>query len=141
MSKYGWSKGTGLGASETGIINPLQVQMEKRKKKSDADGGGWAEPANKAKIVGGKRKNEDVGKFGTMSEVLVLHNMLENMPDLQAEIADGLGQEIGEECGEKVREDSQPQRRVKRTTIRESLAAMKPILIHYTVWPCRTPVH
>lgn len=101
MSKYGWSKGTGLGASETGIINPLQVQVEKRKKKSDAEGGGWAEPANKAKIIGGKRKNEDTGKFGTMSEVLVLQNMLENMPDLQTEIANGLGQEIGEECGEK----------------------------------------
>ncbi|KAG8427784.1 hypothetical protein J3459_006351 [Metarhizium acridum] len=36
-----------------------------------------------------------------MSDVVVLQNMLENMPDLQAEIADGLGQEIGEECGEK----------------------------------------
>ena len=115
--------------------------MEKRKKKSDADGGGWAEPANKAKIVGGKRKNEDVGKFGTMSEVLVLHNMLENMPDLQAEIADGLGQEIGEECGEKVRADSQPQRRVKRTAIPEFLVAIDPILTFYTVWPRRTPVY
>ena len=141
MSKYGWSKGTGLGASETGIINPLQVQMEKRKKKSDADGGGWAEPANKAKIVGGKRKNEDVGKFGTMSEVLVLENMLENMPDLQAEIADGLGQEIGEECGEKVREDSHVRRRVKRTAIPDSLAAMNPILTLCAVWPRRTPVY
>ncbi|CAM1500763.1 Fc.00g099250.m01.CDS01 [Cosmosporella sp. VM-42] len=101
MSKYGWTKGTGLGADESGIINPLRVQVEKRRKKADADGGGWADPANKAKIIGGKRKEEDGGKFGVMSEVIVLQNMLENLPDLEAEIADGLGQEIGEECGEK----------------------------------------
>lgn len=103
MSKYGWTKGTGLGADESGIINPLRVQVEKRKKKSDADGGGWAEPGSRGKIIGGKRKEEDGGKFGAMSEVIVLQNMLENLPDLQAEIAEGLGQEIGEECGEKVR--------------------------------------
>ncbi|KAL6702116.1 hypothetical protein J3F84DRAFT_356793 [Trichoderma pleuroticola] len=100
MSKYGWTKGTALGANESGILNPLRVQVEKRRKKADADGGGWAEPANKGKILGGKRK-EDTGKFGVMSDVIVLQNMLENMPDLEAEIADGLGQEIGGECGEK----------------------------------------
>ncbi|KAL3960960.1 hypothetical protein ACCO45_006077 [Purpureocillium lilacinum] len=100
MSKYGWTKGTGLGANESGIVNPLRVQVEKRRKKADADGGGWAEPGGKGKILGGKRKDED-GKFGKMSEVIVLRNMLENMPDLQSEIANGLGQEIGEECGEK----------------------------------------
>ncbi len=102
MSKYGWTKGTGLGADESGILNPLRVQVEKRRKKADADGGGWADPANKAKIIGGKRKEENTGKFGAMSEVIVLQNMLENMPDLQTEIANGLGQEIGEECGDKV---------------------------------------
>ncbi|KAH7148654.1 hypothetical protein EDB81DRAFT_469972 [Dactylonectria macrodidyma] len=101
MSKYGWTKGTGLGADETGIINPLRVQVEKRRKKADADGGGWAEPGSKGKIVGGDRKEGNTGKFGTMSEVIVLQNMLENLPDLEVEIADGLGQEIGEECGEK----------------------------------------
>ncbi|PTB40864.1 uncharacterized protein TrAFT101_006017 [Trichoderma asperellum] len=100
MSKYGWTKGTALGANESGILNPLRVQVEKRRKKADADGGGWAEPGGKGKIIGGKRK-EAAGKFGTMSEVIVLQNMLENMPDLEAEIADGLGQEIGGECGEK----------------------------------------
>ncbi|KAJ2980379.1 hypothetical protein NQ176_g2676 [Zarea fungicola] len=36
-----------------------------------------------------------------LSDVIVLLNMLENMPDLAAEVEDGLGQEIGEECGEK----------------------------------------
>lgn len=101
MSKYGWAQGSGLGADESGIVNPLRVQVEKRHKKADADGGGWAEPGNKGKIIGGKRKG-DAGRFGAMSEVIVLRHMLDSMPDLQAEIADGLGQEIGEECGEKV---------------------------------------
>lgn len=102
MSKYGWTKGSGLGADESGIINPLHVQVEKRRKKADADGGGWAEPGSKGKIIGGKRKIESTGRFGTMSDVIVLKNMLENMANLQEEIAGGLGQEIGEECGEKV---------------------------------------
>ncbi|KAF4451199.1 hypothetical protein F53441_5809 [Fusarium austroafricanum] len=101
MSKYGWTKGSGLGADESGIINPLRVQVEKRRKKADVDGGGWAEPGGKGKIIGGKRKEENAGKFGAMSDVIVLGNMLENMPNLEEEIAGGLGQEIGEECGEK----------------------------------------
>ncbi|KAF5507375.1 DNA-damage-repair/toleration protein DRT111 [Colletotrichum aenigma] len=105
MSKYGWTKGSGLGADEGGIVNPLRVQVEKRKKKSDAEGGGWADPANRAKILGGRRKDAEGdggGKFGgPMSEVIVLQHMLDNMEDLQGEIANGLGQEIGEECGEK----------------------------------------
>ncbi|PHH80657.1 hypothetical protein CDD82_1585 [Ophiocordyceps australis] len=100
MNKYGWTKGTGLGADESGIVNPLRVHVDKRRKKADADGGGWAEPSAKGKIIGGHRKAEQ-SKFGKMSEVIVLGNMLENMPDLQSEIANGLGQEIGEECGEK----------------------------------------
>lgn len=102
MSKYGWTRGTGLGAEESGIVNPLRVKVDKRRKKTDADGGGWAEPGSRGKILGGKRKDEDKGKFGKTSQVIVLKNMLENMTDLQAEISEGLGQEIGEECGEKV---------------------------------------
>lgn len=108
MSKYGWTSGTGLGASSSGIINPLHVKVEKRKKRADADGGGWADPANKGRILGGQRAAPATGDEtssadrGKMSEVIVLENMLENMPDLQEEISAGLGQEIGEECGEKV---------------------------------------
>lgn len=103
MQKYGWKSGTGLGASNSGIVQPLRVQVEKRRKKADGDGGGWAEPGGKGKIIGGKSMDgkKDGGKFGTMSEVIVLGGMLQNMPDLQQEMEDGLGQEIGEECGEK----------------------------------------
>lgn len=103
MQKYGWKTGIGLGASNSGIVQPLRVQVEKRRKKADADGGGWAEPGGKGKIIGGRSVDgkKDGGKFGTMSEVIVLGGMLQNMPDLQQEMEDGLGQEIGEECGEK----------------------------------------
>lgn len=105
MSKYGWTAGSGLGASSTGIISPLSVKVEKRKKRSDAEGGGFAEPGGRGKIVGGKANTstyeDQEGKFGAMSEVIVLHNMLEGMENLQDEINEGLGQEIGEECGDK----------------------------------------
>lgn len=113
MSKYGWSKGKGLGADNSGIINPLSVQLEKRKKKSDAEGGGFRNgPGGRGKIVGGKRNvtektsaekaEEEGGKFGPMSEVIVLRGMVDGM-NLDEEVDDGgLMQEIGEECGEKV---------------------------------------
>ncbi|KAI0885624.1 uncharacterized protein GGS22DRAFT_131420 [Annulohypoxylon maeteangense] len=106
MAKYGWSKGQGLGAEASGILQPLRVQVEKRKKKSDAEGGGWAEPGGKGRIIGSKtgtgtQSESSGGKFGSMSNVVVLRNMLDGMEDLQAEMESGLGQEIGEECGDK----------------------------------------
>lgn len=107
MSKYGWTKGTGLGAEGTGIINPLRVQVEKRKKKPDSEGGGFADPKGVGKIIGGRKKavNADVGKFGVMSEVVVLRGMVDGM-NLEEEVEGsgdgGLMQEIGDECGEKV---------------------------------------
>ena len=111
MSKYGWTKGSGLGASGSGIVNPLQVRKEQQKKKPDSEGGGFVGPGGMGKIVGGKKKtgSEDLrgGKFGVMSEVILLLGMLDGM-DLTAEMDDngggdgGLMQEIGEECGEKV---------------------------------------
>lgn len=129
MSKYGWTKGTGLGASGTGIINPLRVQVEKPKRKSDAEGGGFVGPAGgRGKIIGGKKKakkregaegeedDEEEGRFGRMSQVIVLKGMVDGM-DLDAEMigsttmgesgssgndGGGLMQEIGEECSEKV---------------------------------------
>ena len=110
MSKYGWSKGSGLGADGSGIVNPLRVQIEKRKKKSDAEGGGFREPGGRGKIIGGKKnvpKETEAGKFGPMAEVIVLRGMVDGM-DLDQEVegsGDGglLMQEIGDECDEKVR--------------------------------------
>lgn len=109
MSKYGWSKGTGLGADGTGIVNPLRVQIEKRKKKSDAEGGGFRDPpGGRGKIIGGRKnpeKDSEAGKFGPMSEVVVLRGMVDGM-DLEEEVEGsddgGLMREIGEECDEKV---------------------------------------
>ncbi len=107
MSKYGWSKGSGLGASGSGIVNPLRVQIEKQKKKPDAEGGGFVGPGGRGKIIGGKKKSaeSEEGRFGAMSEVVVLHGMVDGM-DLDAEMEGsgdgGLMQEIGEECGDKV---------------------------------------
>ncbi|SPN97525.1 related to DNA-damage repair protein DRT111 precursor [Cephalotrichum gorgonifer] len=102
MSKYGWTKGEALGSSEKGIATPLRVHVEKRKRRPDSEGGGWAEPAPRTRILGGERKGggADDGA-GAMSEVIVLRNMLEGMDDLRGEVEAGLGQEIGEECGDK----------------------------------------
>lgn len=110
MSKYGWTKGTGLGASGTGIVNPLRVQVEKQKRKPDSEGGGFVGPGGKGKIVGDTKKGgssaeNETGKFGIMSEVVILRGMVDGM-DLDVELEGagdgGLIQEIGEECGEKV---------------------------------------
>jgi splicing factor 45 len=104
LAKYGWTKGTGLGATGSGIVNPLQVKVEKRKKRPDSEGGGFVTPGGRGKIIGGKKKDDDAGKFGPMSSVVILRGMLDGM-DLDEELhreGGGLMQEIGEECNEKV---------------------------------------
>ncbi|KAL8701842.1 MAG: hypothetical protein Q9224_000309 [Gallowayella concinna] len=109
MSKYGWTKGSGLGVGGSGIVNPLRVQVEKQKKKPDSEGGGFVGPGGKGKIIGGRRggasKSEtESGMFGAMSEVIMLRGMVDGL-DLDAEMEraedGGLLQEIGEECGKK----------------------------------------
>ncbi|KAK8048958.1 hypothetical protein PG994_010688 [Apiospora phragmitis] len=113
MSKYGWSKGQGLGADSSGIAQPLRVQVEKRRKRPDSEGGGWAEPGGRGRIIDASRNNgkkgpndgvaassSSVGKFGPISPAIVLRRMLDNIEDLQHEVEEGLGQEIGEECGD-----------------------------------------
>ena len=107
MSRHGWSKGSGLGASGSGITAPLQVQVEKQKKRPDSEGGGFVGPGGMGKIMGAKRTTRDTqeGKFGPMSEVIMLEGMLKGMDlDLEMEAQNGgLIQEIGEECGDKVK--------------------------------------
>lgn len=130
MSKYGWTKGSGLGADGAGIVNPLRVQVEKQKKKPDSEGGGFAAPGGRGKILGGKKqgKSETTGKFGAMSEVVALYGMVDGM-DLDAEL-EGLGdggimQEIGDECGEKYG-------RVERVFIDRSNPSKAPVFVKFT---------
>ena len=70
MSKYGWSKGSGLGAQESGILDPLRVKVDKQKKRPNSEGGGFVGPGGMGKIIGGQRKKvegrEEGGKFGVM---------------------------------------------------------------------------
>ena len=108
MSKYGWTKGTGLGASGSGIIDPLRVQLEKQKKKPDSEGGGFIR-SGAGKIIGGKKGRSSAGtesgKFGQASEVVVLSGLADRMDsndDHMGAGEGGLTQQIGDECSEKV---------------------------------------
>ncbi|EEH08766.1 conserved hypothetical protein [Histoplasma capsulatum G186AR] len=128
LSKYGWTKGSGLGASGEGIVKPLQVKLEKQKKKPASEGGGLATPAGRANIVGGNQKKSEDGKFGRMSEVVVLHGMVDGM-DLDAELENGEGgglmQEIGDECAEKYG-------RVERVFIDRNSPGKIPVFVKFT---------
>jgi len=114
MAKMGWTKGSGLGAEGSGMVAPLRVQMDKRKKKSDAEGGGYRSQqtariigskmgkSNKPATEGGEGGDAEKEKEGpSISEVVMLRGMVDGM-DLQKEMEAGLMQEIGDECGEKV---------------------------------------
>ncbi|KAL8908645.1 MAG: hypothetical protein Q9207_000733, partial [Kuettlingeria erythrocarpa] len=132
MSKYGWTKGSGLGAEGTGIVNPLRVQIEKQKKKPDSEGGGFVGPGGRGRIIGSKKPGSKLdsegGKWGTMSEVVILRGMLRGL-DLDAEMeraADGgLMQEIGDECGEKYG-------RVERVFINRRDSSSPPVFVKFT---------
>lgn len=103
MAKYGYTKGSGLGAQGQGITSALKVKVEKRKKRPDTEGGGFVSTGGKGTIIGGKKnvKNDDEeGKFGAMSEVVVLKGMLAGI-DVVKEMSEGLIEDIGEECGNK----------------------------------------
>lgn len=105
MEKMGYEEGKGLGATGEGITTALKVQAEKRKKKSDAQGGGFATPAAMGKIVGGKKTkktdaDEDDGPHGKMSAVVKFEGMLKGMDVDKAIQDEGILQEIGDEMTE-----------------------------------------
>ncbi|OLL24319.1 DNA-damage-repair/toleration protein [Neolecta irregularis DAH-3] len=82
MSKYGWTPGTGLGASSNGIINPLAAKIDKGKK-----GSGTIIDRNE------KSYEEKYGKFGKMNRVICLENVIE-----PGQVDEDLAGEIGGEC-------------------------------------------
>ncbi|OCL14269.1 hypothetical protein AOQ84DRAFT_371420, partial [Glonium stellatum] len=131
MAKYGYVKGKGLGANESGIINALQVQVEKRKKLPDSEGGGFADRGGKGKIVGGKKAKgteEKEGKFGPMSDVVVAWGMVDglNLEEEMSSADGGIRQKIGDACQEKYG-------RVERVFVHEnSTASSIPVFVKFT---------
>ncbi|KAL9097238.1 MAG: hypothetical protein Q9165_000665 [Trypethelium subeluteriae] len=124
MAKHGWAKGQGLGADEEGITTALKVQVSKRKKKADAEGGGWAGPQI-ARIVGGKRAKEvEEGKFGKMSAVVVLRGMVAGL-DVEKEMREG---ELMMDIGRSVEKYG----RVERVYIDQYAQGEIPVFVKFT---------
>lgn len=98
LKKYGWEKGQGLGASGDGITTALSVKVDKRKKKSDAEGGGFRSNGARGTIIGGKR-GKGAEESAAMSTVVVCTHMVDGM-DLDYEMGPegNLVEEIGQEC-------------------------------------------
>ncbi|CAZ79344.1 unnamed protein product [Tuber melanosporum] len=86
MSKLGWRAGTGLGASSTGITQPLRAVHTKSK-----------DHPTRGKIIDKNKPNPaaTAGKFGPASVVVVLRHMVDG---LEGEDEAVLMQEIGDEC-------------------------------------------
>ncbi|KAF2160396.1 hypothetical protein M409DRAFT_60086 [Zasmidium cellare ATCC 36951] len=104
MERMGYEKGKGLGASGEGITSALSVKADKRKKKPDAQGGGYVAPAAMGKIMGGKTKKkadgDEDGPHGKMSAVVKFEGMLKDMDVDKAIQDEGILQEIGDEMAE-----------------------------------------
>jgi hypothetical protein len=106
MARYGWKEGQGLGAKESGILNPVTAEVASTAATSKRKGqkGKAAEPASKTSAFGGtgkgrgsiaselknERQREERERYGEPSTVVLLTNMvgLEDVgdPDLPGEI-------------------------------------------------------
>jgi len=99
-----------------------------QKKKPDSEGGGFVTPAGRGKIISSQKKKAEESKFGPMSEVIILHGMLDGI-DLDNELDNsqggGIMQEIGEECNEKYG-------RVERVFIHRESSDPKPVFVKFT---------
>ncbi|CAK7271546.1 hypothetical protein SEPCBS57363_004676 [Sporothrix epigloea] len=94
MAKYGWKRGTGLGANNSGIIDPLR---HKRTGRTGAGGPAFGRIVGGDRAAGRQKVEDDTEQ---VSHVIVLRNMVTGLPDLGDEVAEGqLVQDIGEECG------------------------------------------
>nr|POE94322.1 dna-damage-repair/toleration protein, chloroplastic [Quercus suber] len=103
LEKQGWQKGQGLGAQGQGITTAIVAQAQKRKKRSDAEGGGWVAPANMGRLVGGKKAKVDGARTDEpQPSVVVKYTGLLAGLDATEEIAENdLYQRIGETMNEK----------------------------------------
>lgn len=95
----------------TGIATPLSVQLDKRLKRSNNEGGGFVGPAGKGRIVGGqmskegkaaqKQAAEEAERTGELSEVVAFDHMLDGQ-DLDEIIVElNFYQAFGDECGQR----------------------------------------
>lgn len=107
MMKQGWRKGEALGAEgNKGILDPLlaqKIELERAKQysknhqKGDNRDKGRAMNSARGTIINPQeeqKRQEEIQRYGEVSEVILLENMVANDEDID----DDLPGEIGEEC-------------------------------------------
>lgn len=124
LQKYGWKEGQGLGAEGSGITTILRHQAEKRKKRSDAEGGGWAQPAAMGRIVGGKKRKTDESAEDQWSIVAKFEGMLNGL-DLDHAIQE---QDLMQQIGDKMAGFGH----VERLFIDRAKLGVEPVFVKFT---------